>query len=70
MKIKRPKQYVIKCTACGITHHGKLKDPCPCCHVRGKGERVPMNLLPRGELLKLDDDIEEVPHGVDERWGR
>jgi len=38
----------------------KLKDDCPYCGAIGQGERIPVNALPTGELLMLDDDILEV----------
>ena len=57
MKIKRPKQYVIQCKHCGTVSHVKLKDPCPYCYAVNQGERIPVNALPTGELLKLDNDV-------------
>jgi len=57
MKIKRPKQYVVRCKQCGTIHHGKKKEDCPYCFAIGEGERILINALPTGELLKLDDDI-------------
>ena len=60
MKIKRSKQYVISCKQCRTVSHVKLKDDCPYCGAIGQGERIPVNALPMGELLMLDDDILEV----------
>ncbi len=57
MKIKRPKQYVIGCKQCRTVSHVKMKDDCPYCGAIGQGERIPVNALPTGELLKLDDNI-------------
>lgn len=60
MKIKRPKKYVISCKQCGTVSHTGMKNDCPYCGAIGQGERLPVNALPTGDLLKLDSDIIEV----------
>jgi len=47
-------KYVIRCTACGTTHHGKMSDDCPYCGARGKGERLKVNAIPMHKLLKIE----------------